>query len=261
MGNHTCDICSKTFEYDEVLSAHKTGHEKADAFLFQFYIDKIKPTEIRVIRRKRKSKKRATNEMPVLQAIEAPGAKGGPGSSRKPKRLGKRSLPSICSPKAAAKPGRTRPHTLEPANISPPENKRPKLLLNEPEPREGVPVSSWKPTISIWLLIQEYEIKLMECQNKRKAEKREMMGLPPLNPYYCKDFGSKDCCFRYSKNIFFTNLPFLKTTVQFTGLQWDVILIPSTQKSCWSYQKRPIDMLVPVVERSWSQIDYKNTWR
>jgi len=163
-----------------VLSAHKTGHEKADAFLFQFYIDKIKPTEIRVIRRKRKSKKRATNEMPVLQAIEAPGAKGGPGSSRKPKRLGKRSLPSICSPKAAAKPGRTRPHTLEPANISPPENKRPKLLLNEPEPREGVP---------------EYEIKLMECQNKRKAEKREMMGLPPLNPYYCKDFGSKDCCF------------------------------------------------------------------
>ena len=48
----------------------------------------------------------------------------------------------------------------------------------------------------------------MECQNKRKAEKREMMGLPPLNPYYCKDFGSKDCCFRYAKNFFFTNLPF-----------------------------------------------------
>ena len=45
--------------------------------------------------------------------------------------------------------------------------------------------------------IKAYEIKLMECQNKRKAEKRELMGLPPLEPYYCKSFGSKNCCFRY----------------------------------------------------------------
>merc|ERR1711990_346722 len=35
----------------------------------------------------------------------------------------------------------------------------------------------------------------MECQNKRKAEKRELMGLPPLEPYYCKNFGSQNCCF------------------------------------------------------------------
>ena len=26
----------------------------------------------------------------------------------------------------------------------------------------------------------------------RKAEKRELMGLPPLEPYYCKNFGRKD---------------------------------------------------------------------
>ena len=214
MGEYKCDACSKSFEYDEVLAAHKTGHQKANAYLFQFYVDKIKPTEIRVIRRKRKSKKRATDEMPVLQAIEPAGK--GPGS-RKPKRLGKRPLPSIRSPKAV-KSGRTRPHTLEPANISPPENKRPKLLLNEPEPREGVPVSPTWLGIQSDVMFQEYEIKLMECQNKRKAEKREMMGLPPLNPYYCKDFGSKNCCFRYCKKRFFKLTKF-ENIVQSIGLQ------------------------------------------
>ena len=150
MGDYTCDICSKSFEYDEVLTAHKTGHQKANAYLFDFYVQKIKPTEVRVIRRKRKSARKAkiADEMPTLQAIE-PVSKG-PGS-RKPKKLGKRPLPSIRSPKGT-KTGRTRPHTLEPANISPPENKRPKLLLNEPEPRDGVPVG-YNLALPIHLLI------------------------------------------------------------------------------------------------------------
>ena len=39
--------------------------------------------------------------------------------------------------------------------------------------------------------------KLMECQNKRKAEKRASLGLPPLKPYYCKDFDTEECFFRF----------------------------------------------------------------
>ncbi|CAG5085210.1 Oidioi.mRNA.OKI2018_I69.PAR.g10840.t1.cds [Oikopleura dioica] len=35
----------------------------------------------------------------------------------------------------------------------------------------------------------------MECTNKRKAEMRMDKGLPPLNPYYCRNFMHKDCFF------------------------------------------------------------------
>lgn len=42
----------------------------------------------------------------------------------------------------------------------------------------------------------DHQQKLMECQNQRKADKRKSMGLPPLAPYYCKDFDTRDCFFR-----------------------------------------------------------------
>ena len=44
---------------------------------------------------------------------------------------------------------------------------------------------------------EEHLLKLMECNNARKAEKRASMGLPSLTPYFCKDFDTKECFFRY----------------------------------------------------------------
>ena len=49
---------------------------------------------------------------------------------------------------------------------------------------------------------EDHQFKLMECQNKRKADKRKSMGLPPLKPYYCKDFDTVDCFFRYSQSLY-----------------------------------------------------------
>ena len=43
---------------------------------------------------------------------------------------------------------------------------------------------------------EEHLLKLMECNNARKAEKRASMGLPSLTPYFCKDFDTKECFFR-----------------------------------------------------------------
>lgn len=65
-----CDETGKTFPCEASLNAFKAGRQKADQYLFNFYSEKIKPTEIRVIRRKRKSKKIISDEMPALQAIE-----------------------------------------------------------------------------------------------------------------------------------------------------------------------------------------------
>ena len=41
----TCDICEVKFDCSDVLDAHKTGHKQADQWLYEFYVEKIKPTE------------------------------------------------------------------------------------------------------------------------------------------------------------------------------------------------------------------------
>ena len=120
---------------------------------------------------------------------------------KKPKRMIKRPLPSLKNPKKSNKKENS-PKKQSPVNRTvlpvPPERKRPKLLLKEPEPKNEIPVSKIRKLKKndMKIIFKAYEIKLMECQNKRKAEKRELMGLPPLEPYYCKSFGSKNCCFR-----------------------------------------------------------------
>ena len=53
MGEFKCDQCSLIFEYDEVLTAHKDGHRQADEWLYDFYVKKIKPTEIDRPKRKK----------------------------------------------------------------------------------------------------------------------------------------------------------------------------------------------------------------
>ena len=53
MGEFKCDQCPLIFEYDEVLIAHKDGHRQADEWLYNFYVEKIKPTEIEKPKRKK----------------------------------------------------------------------------------------------------------------------------------------------------------------------------------------------------------------
>ena len=53
MGEFKCDQCPLIFEYDEVLTAHKDGHRQADEWLYKFYVEKIKPTEIDKPKRKK----------------------------------------------------------------------------------------------------------------------------------------------------------------------------------------------------------------
>ena len=53
MGEFKCDQCPLIFEYDEVLIAHKDGHRQADEWLYNFYVEKIKPTEIDKPKRKK----------------------------------------------------------------------------------------------------------------------------------------------------------------------------------------------------------------
>ena len=55
MGEFKCDQCPLIFEYDEVLIAHKDGHRQADEWLYNFYVEKIKPTEIDKPKRKKVS--------------------------------------------------------------------------------------------------------------------------------------------------------------------------------------------------------------
>ena len=52
-----CDICQESFVYSEVLEAHKTGHAKADKYLYEFYLAKIKPTESDPVKPKKLHKK------------------------------------------------------------------------------------------------------------------------------------------------------------------------------------------------------------
>ena len=72
MGESTfkCQETGKTFPCEASLNAFKAGRQKADQYLFKFYSEKIRPTEVRVVRRKRKSKRVVADEMPALQAIE-----------------------------------------------------------------------------------------------------------------------------------------------------------------------------------------------
>jgi len=187
MGDFKCDQCPLIFKYDEVLIAHKNGHMQADEWLYNFYVEKIKPTEIDKPKRKKKKKIRNVqfpDNIPELVPIATETQAAVLNRViKKPKRMIKRPLPSLKNPKKSNKKENS-PKKQSPVNrtVLPvqPEQKRPKLLLKEPEPKNEIPA---------------YEIKLMECQNKRKAEKRELMGLPSLEPYYCKSFGSKNCCF------------------------------------------------------------------
>ena len=69
-----CETCSEVFIYAEVLEAHKSGHAKADEFLYKFYIDKIKPTEIEEIKQKRKKpkKKKFSKDFDIPELMPIP---------------------------------------------------------------------------------------------------------------------------------------------------------------------------------------------
>ena len=53
MDEYKCETCSQIFPYAEVLKAHANGHKQADQWLYNFYVEKIKPTEIDRPRRKK----------------------------------------------------------------------------------------------------------------------------------------------------------------------------------------------------------------
>ena len=71
--------------------------------------------------------------------------------NKKPKRMIKRPLPSLKNPKKSnskkESPKKQSPKKQSPVNRTiipvPPERKRPKLLLKEPEPKTEIPVSDF----------------------------------------------------------------------------------------------------------------------
>jgi len=217
-----CSVCSEEFDLPEILDVHLKGHLQAEEWCRRFLMTK-KPSK------KKSAKpivpprpKNNDSEIPDLVPITAVEDQASV-------------LSRVLATKGLA-PSQLSAIAVQPVRIA----KMPRL--SEPfEPLEP----------------EDHQLKLMECQNKRKADKRKSMGLPPLKPYYCKDFDTAECFFRYSQTI--SSHKLTVCSARFTGLRCGATLSRNIRTRSSNCPMTTTVIRVHAAERFSSQTDCKNT--
>jgi len=170
-----CVTCSASFASDEIYSAHRQGHKKAEEWLRE-NLPKTKSTK-----RTPSPVKTVIEEPPPMSLIPHESqASVLRRAAKKPTALNRRSAPII--PNSHWRQKRTKENMLitRSPNLGRPAVKHTVKRLEATPAPEGE---------------EDFHARLMVTTNKRKAEMRLDKGLPALSPYYCRNFMHKDCFF------------------------------------------------------------------